>query len=184
MNSEKSAERFVVFLRGINVGGHHKVSMAELRKTLESMKCNNIETLLNSGNIILETITDDVASLEDRIAEKLEKTFGFPIPTIIRKSERITQLYNDAPFKHITLTRDIRLYVSFLKRKSSTTLELPWFSPDNSFKILVKTDNTILSVLNLAISRTPTAMKALEEYYGLELTTRNWNTIERIAKKL
>ncbi len=184
MNVKKAPERHVVFLRGINVGGHHKVPMEELRKVLEGMKFENVTTLLNSGNIILDTIADGLADLEDKIAEKLENTFGFQIPIIIRKSEVIEQLINKAPFKDITLTKDIRLYVSFLKKNASTVLELPWISPDNSFRIIEKTDNTVLSVLDLAVSKTPKAMKALEDYYGSELTTRNWNTIERISKKL
>lgn len=184
MIAKKSPERYVVFLRGINVGGHHKVPMAELKKVFEGMKCENVITLLNSGNIILDSFEDDMASLEDRIAEKLEKTFGFLIPTIIRKSETITQLYNDAPFKDIPLTKDIRLYVSFLKKNTPNDLILPWASPDNSFRIIKKTDNTLLSVLDLGISKTPKAMKALEGSYGSDITTRNWNTIERIAMKL
>ncbi len=184
MNVKKATGRYVVFLRGINVGGHHKVPMAELRKVLEGLQCENIDTLLNSGNIILNSTEVDLESLEVKIAEKLEKTFGFSIPTIIRKSETITQLISDAPFKDITLTKDIRLYVSFLKKNTATNLDLPWISQDDSFRIIDKTDNTVISVLDLAISKTPKAMKALEDFFGSEITTRNWNTIARIAKKL
>lgn len=177
-------EQYVVFLRGINVGGYNKVPMAELRNVLEGMNFKNVTTLLNSGNIILGTSEDSVTNLEKRIEEKLEQTFGFSIPTIIRNSELIAQLYNEAPFKDIPLTKDTRFYVSFLKNDISTDIELPIKSPDKSFKIIKNTDNIILSVLDLSFSKTPTAMKELENLFGSELTTRNWNTIERIAKKL
>jgi len=54
----KRKEKYVAFLRGINVGGHHKVPMADLRKELEKLGFENVMTLLNSGNIIFEVISD------------------------------------------------------------------------------------------------------------------------------
>ena len=48
----------------------------------------------------------------------------------------------------------------------------------------LKKGNTVFSVLDLSISKTPEAVKALEKYYGKEITTRNWNTISQIGKKI
>lgn len=184
MHSKTEKEKYVAFLRGINVGGHHKLPMADLRKKLEALGFENVITLLNSGNIIFETKNGNAKKIENIISINLEKTFGFPVPTIIRKSKTIISLYNDAPFKNIKLTKDIRLYVSLLKNKMPPELKLPRTNIDNSFQIVEIRDNIILCVLNLAIAKTPIAMKALEQYFGKDITTRNWNTIERIAKKL
>ncbi len=184
MTSKKVKEKYVAFLRGINVGGHHKVPMAELRKEMEKLNFEKVVTLLNSGNIIFDAIADDLEHLEKTISEHLEKAFGFPIPTILRKSEMIYALLNKNPFKNVILTKDIRLYVSFLQKDIKTDLQLPWTSDDNSFIIMDKSDKTILSVLDLSVSKTPKAMEAFERYFGKDLTTRNWNTIKRIEKKL
>ncbi len=184
MNSKKVTERYIAFLRGINVGGHHKVPMADLRKALEKIDCKNVITLLNSGNVIFETVTDDIENLEKKISEKLEKIFRFQIPTIIRKSETINELFKEAPFKDVKITKDIRLYVSFLKENKQIDMELPWISSDNSYKIIKSRNEIILSVLDLSISKTPKAMIALEKSFGKDITTRNWKTIERIVKKL
>ena len=85
MKSKKVNEIYVAFLRGINVGGHHKVPMADLRKELEKLDFENVETLLNSGNIIFEAIDDNEENLEKKISLHLEKSFGFPVPSIVRK---------------------------------------------------------------------------------------------------
>ncbi|MGY8913954.1 MAG: DUF1697 domain-containing protein, partial [Flavobacteriales bacterium] len=45
---------YIAFLRGINVGGHHKVPMAVLKTEFEKLGFKNIVTLLNSGNILFE----------------------------------------------------------------------------------------------------------------------------------
>jgi uncharacterized protein (DUF1697 family) len=177
-------EKYVAFLRGINVGGHHKVPMADLRKELEELGFENVTTLLNSGNIILEAISGNEENLEKKISAHLEKSFGFPIPTIVRKSEMIYELLNNDPFKDIQLTKDIRLYISFLQENVQTKLKLPWTSPDNSYKIIGKTGKNILSVLDISISKTPKAMEDLERYFGKNITTRNWNTIKRMEKSI
>jgi uncharacterized protein (DUF1697 family) len=184
MNSKKTTERYVAFLRGINVGGHHKVPMADLRNELEELGFGNVVTLLNSGNVLFDTISENPENFEERILENLQKRFGFAVPTIIRKSKTIQQLFDTAPFKDVTVTKDIRLYISFLKHNTPPDLQLPWTSPDNSFKIIGIMDKAILSILDLSISKTPEAMNVLEKFYGKDITTRNWKTIERIVKKL
>ena len=184
MSSKKVTERYVAFLRGINVGGHHKVPMADLRKELEELNFENVVTLLNSGNIIFDAASGDLESLEKKISEHFEKTFGFSVPTIIRRSKTIYQLINDAPFQDVKVTKDIRLYVSFLKKNTQSDLALPWTSSDNSYVIIEKSDKTILSIFDLSVSNTPQAMAALEKFFGTDITTRNWKTIERIVTKL
>lgn len=184
MNSQNVNKRYVAFLRGINVGGHHKVPMADLVKEFEKLKFQNMETVLNSGNILFDAASGNLADVEITISAHIENIFGFPVPVIIRKSEAINSLWQRIPFKDIILTKDIRLYVSLLRNDTDAGLQLPWISDDKSFKIIEKNDKTILTVLNLAVSKSPKAMAILERKYGSDITTRNWNTIERIANKI
>jgi uncharacterized protein (DUF1697 family) len=176
--------KYVAFLRGINVGGHHKVPMAELRSAMEQLNCKKIGTILNSGNVLFESEIAEIGPLEQRIAVHLEKTFGFSIPILLRKTAVINQLLEKDPFKAVPLTKEIRLYVSFLSEAPAVDLSLPWVSTDHSFKIINQIDETVCSVLDLSVKNTPKAMEALEKHYGKAITTRNWNTIKRIEKKL
>ena len=184
MRTKKLKQTYVAFLRGINVGGHHKVPMGTLREEMVKLDFDKVVTLLNSGNILFDSIPHDTENLEHRISEHLEQVFGFPVPTIVRKSETIHELLDINPFKDITLTKDIRLYVSFLKGKSKMDLKLPWTNEDGSYKIIAKSEDTILSVLDLSVSKTPKAMDILSRHYGPDITTRNCNTIKRLEKKL
>ena len=175
---------YIAFLRGINVGGHHKVPMAELRAALETLKCENIVTLLNSGNVIFDAAITDIRQLETTISNHLERAFGFPIPTILRNSKTIVELIQNDPFKDIELTKDRRFYISLVKNDPQHRLKLPWKSEDGSFKIIEIRDFAILSLLDLSIGKTPIVMVALERNFGKNITTRNWNTIKRIQIKL
>ena len=184
MTSKLPLTKYIAFLRGINVGGHHKVPMAELRKVLETMSFHNVTTLLNSGNVIFETQSSEPAELSERVAEQLEKVFNFPVPTIVIPADSLIKLLYEDPFKDEILTKESRGYVSFLQHKPKLSIQLPWVSEDRSFKILKVDDNLICSFLDLSRAKTPEAMKVLEKFYGKQMTTRNWNTIQRIGAKV
>jgi uncharacterized protein (DUF1697 family) len=176
-------KKFVVFLRGINVGGHHKVPMKELKKELESLGFRNVITLLNSGNIILEAENYTTKKLEVELTQKLENIFGFSIPVIVCVAEDIIHIWNQKPFKDIEVTKDIRLYVSFLKQKTNIELNLPWAIEDKSYQILEVYKKIVFSVLDISVTKTPKGMEILEKKFGKDITTRNWNTIEKIINK-
>ncbi len=176
--------RYIALLRGINVGGHHKVPMAELVKELTKLGFKNVITLLNSGNIIFDASLNQAEELEEVMANHFKQIFGFPIPVLIIKPEVILDLIKNNPFKQIKVTKDIRLYISFLQDKPEINLKLPWSSEDGSFQILEIREKAICSVLDLAVTQTPKGMDALESIFGKNITTRNWNTVNRIADKL
>lgn len=178
-------EKHIAFLRGINVGGHHKVPMGELRAAMEKLGFEEVTTILNTGNILFDAIARDLEQLEETISAHLEKVFGFPIPTMLRKWEMIDGLLKRDPFKAETMTKDSRLYVSFLKEDAEIAIELPWISEDKAYKIIEKREKAVLSVLDVTALKTTKAMGILEKQFGKQnITTRNWNTIKRIEKKL
>ncbi|MEO6394943.1 MAG: DUF1697 domain-containing protein [Devosia sp.] len=66
--------RYVVLLRGINVGGKNKVSMAALKQCVEGLGCSRVSTLLASGNIVLDS-TKNAAALQGQIEKALPQSF-------------------------------------------------------------------------------------------------------------
>lgn len=172
--------KYTLFLRGINVGGHHKVPMADLRAKLESLGFERVITLLNSGNVLFEAAA---RPSEEALEAELEKAFGFPIPCLVRSFDSLRSIYESDPFKGINVTKDTRLYLSFLKSEVKGSLDLPWSNPSGSFKILGKTDQTVFSVLDVSESKTVKAMEIIEKSYPTAITTRNWNTLVRLIKK-
>jgi len=173
--------KLVGFLRGINVGGHHKVPMAELKSILSNLGCENVKTILNSGNIVFETKKKNIAGLERMIESALNEHFGFPVPTILIPHKQVNELVYEDPFATVEMHQNIRLYISFLKEPSITQLKLPYLSKDKSFKIIDSKNKMIISVLDITTSNTPKGMEDLEKLFGKNITTRNWNTIQKLA---
>lgn len=181
-NSKKQS--YIALLRGINVGGHKKVPMAELSQLMGNAGFENVETLLNSGNVIFKYLPESNANIESKLSELLQNHFGFSIPVLIRKAEELESIIKSTPFESIELNKDIRLYVTFLKEKTDNNLIIPWVSEDQSFRIIKDFDKAICSVLDLSKSKTVKAMGMLEKNFGKDITTRNWNTLLKIKSKI
>lgn len=173
--------RLIALLRGINVGGHHKVPMAALAKAMEQLGCSGISTLLNTGNVLFNAPGETLS--ETAIEIHLQNVFGFPIPVILRTFDELSELVQTDPFKDVTVTKDTRLYVTFLKNKPTTALQLPYFSADRSFQIISVSSTAVLSILDLSIGKTVKGMDDLEKLFGKEVTTRNWNTVVKLTNK-
>lgn len=157
--------------------------MAELKEMLEKMGFADVKTLLASGNVMLSSKKENIAALTKRIADAIEKEFGFPVPVLIREMTRLEEMAKTDPFKGITVTKEIRQYVTFLSEAPKTKFKIPYTSEDKSFRIFRVEDDVIYSVLDLSKgSGTVDAMAIVEKEFGKLVTTRNWNTIEKMLK--
>ena len=85
--------KYVLLLRGINVGGRNKVSMADLKDAITGLGYENIITYINSGNIIFDT-TDNIDIVNEKISQILN-SYPFKInKVILTKQEYIEELKN------------------------------------------------------------------------------------------
>lgn len=178
-NPGKTSATFVAFLRGINVGGNHKVPMAELKTCFVNLGFTDIFTLLNSGNIVFKARPKAVEFLEEQLESFLSNHYNFQIPVLIRTEEQMIKMLDAKPFEAITSSKDIQQYVTFTK-EITNKIELPHISEDQSFQILYIEDNAIFSTVDSSITQSKVAMLFLEKNFGKTCTTRNWNTLIKV----
>lgn len=174
--------KYVALLRGINVGGNKKIPMADLKKLMEKSGYKNVKTLLASGNVIFDASEKDIVKLRGTIEKFLEKHFGFAIPTLLRTHEDVVALVQSAPFKSVAVTDNTRLYATFLSEKSKRTLKLPYKPSKEKFTVLSSTGHEVFSIFEFVPGvDTPKVMEFLEKEYGKNVTTRNWNTVQKLV---
>ncbi len=173
---------YIALLRGINVGGNTKVPMEDLRKMFMELGFTNVKTLLNSGNVFFSSNEINLSDATRNISKRLKKKFGKEIGVIIRPQIEIKQLVEGNPFKNITLTPQIRLYVTFLSQVSKSSLKIPYESEEKDFHILRVSNQEICSVLMLSLKRgTVDVVSFIEKEFGKNVTTRSWNTVKKLA---
>lgn len=171
--------KFIAFLRGINVGGGNKVPMKELKTCFEGMGFTNVNTLLNTGNVVFDGNKKDLSKIPD----KLEKEFGFTIETLIYSFSDIEKIVQSNPFEGIERLKDFKLYVSFYIEIKKSSIIIPFTDEEKGIKILKIIDIAIISMVDIKKSGTIELMKLLEREFGKKLTTRNFNTVQKLIAK-
>src|SRR6185369_10538516 len=89
------------------------VKMAELKRLFEKLGHGQVQTYIQSGNVLF-TAEEAESSLRQRLEHEIEATFGFPVTVILRTSAELQQLIAGCPFASDTLQEGESLYVSLL----------------------------------------------------------------------
>ena len=159
----------VALLRGINVGGHKMVSMAELREKLEDAGFRDVKTLLQSGNVVFTS--------KKKVSEAaLEKICGTDV--VVRDASQWNAVIDANPFPAEAKSDPGHLLVMFLKDTARVKLE--WPGPE---RIHANGRELYLYYPNGAGTSKLTGAW-IEKRLGTRGTARNWNTVGKIAALL
>lgn len=172
--------RYVALLRGINVGGNRKVKMEDLAKICTTLGLSEVKTYIASGNIAFDTSCNDECELTRNMENALKKKYGFDIDVIVRSKKYIQDLIAENPFRKVTVTADTRLFVTFLKENTANKSNE---SPGSDFYTIKISRGELFNVVIVNGKKGATDfMKILEKTYGKKITTRNWNTVRKLAE--
>jgi len=105
--------RYFAFLRAINVGGH-VVKMDRLRQVFESLGFSSVETFIASGNVIFESTSKNVRTLEKKVENGLRDALGYEVVTFIRTEAELVEIADYQPFSQSALAAAVSLNIVFL----------------------------------------------------------------------
>lgn len=89
--------RFVVLLRGVNVGKGNRVPMAEFKQLLEQLGYTDVKTLLNSGNAVFTSAGRSGGKHATAIAAEVERAFGVTTPVIVKSAAEVAAIIEGNP---------------------------------------------------------------------------------------
>ncbi len=90
-------KKYIVFLRGINVGGKNKISMSELKELFEQNGFQNVVTYINSGNIIFFSNIIDENKLKQDCEVLILNNFQLNISIFVISYNDFLSAFNNAP---------------------------------------------------------------------------------------
>ena len=179
------SQQYVAFFRGINVGGHHPITMNDLKSAFVTHGFQKVQTVLTSGNVIFASEQKDISQITRTIADLFQSTFSQQGPVIVRTIDDLHQMYVSDPFKGIAKNPDFRFYVTFLKEPvNPVSGEQSSVSFPKGILDIRLSEREVFSIIDLNQGKgTSGLMVQLEKMFGSDITTRNWNTIEKILSK-
>ena len=172
----------IALLRGINLAGHHKIKMDALRALCESLGLRDVQTHLQSGNVVFKTTARDAAALRKRFEAAIEREFGFHSDVILRTPEELQSAAERNPFVNRPDMNPSRLVVHFLCADPAAECCAA------VRKIRAEPEELHLDGRELYIyfpngmARPNLSMPLLEKTLKTSGTSRNWNTVCKLLE--
>ena len=171
---------YVAMLRGINVSGHKMIKMEALRASFGALKLSNVQTYVQSGNVIFECADGSVAALSEKIERRILRDFGFSVPVFVRTAKEMAQIIKDNPFLKETAIDHSKLHVTFLSdaapKMALETLQ-PLAAQSEQFHVIGR---EIYLYCPNGYGRTKLSNTAIEKKLSVGATTRNWKTVNTL----
>ena len=174
--------KYAAFLRGINVGGRNIIRMEELNNIFVSARFTGVKTLIQSGNVVFCSEIADTASVRDKVETALMTSLGYTVETFILPFDDLSSIVNLNPFKGIQKSAKVKFYISLLGGKPASGIKLPAFSPKKDLELFCIKGNNAFILSHEINGSFGFPNNFVEEITGLKATTRNWNTMEKLAR--
>jgi uncharacterized protein (DUF1697 family) len=168
----------VVFLRGVNVGGHRKFRPTKLAEQLKHLGTVNIGA---AGTFVIrQRVT------QAQVRAEVGRRLPFDTEIVVCQGREIAKLVSKNRFAEQPMRPDVVRFVSLLCRAPRLAPPMPMRFPSSGqwlLKIIARRNRFVLGMYRRHM-KVIGYLGALDRLYGVPVTTRNWNTIAAIARAL
>ena len=175
--------RYALLLRGVNVGGHRKLAMPDVRTALESLGHTDVATYLQSGNAVLSATGTSAARLAAQAEEAFASSCGVSTRVLVRTHAQLAALEAANPFP-AAADEPAKLHVAFLSvapdARAAAALDPEALAPD---EFALGTQSVYLRYA-VSSGRSKLAERVLKAVVpkGTVVTARNWNTVLALVR--
>lgn len=172
---------FIALLRGINVSGRNKVPMAELRSLCGDLGWENVQTYIQSGNLVFQAKSTP-AKLEIQLERAIERKFSLTISIIVRAAAAWPGYVRDNPYPDASQSEPNRVMLALAKSapKADAAEKLQERAMNGERIVQVGDALWLHFVGGIADSKLSPAL--LDRLVGSPVTTRNWNTVLKLQE--
>jgi uncharacterized protein (DUF1697 family) len=167
---------YAALLRGVSPVN---LKMPELTHALNAMGFKGVKTVLASGNVVFSGPRASETTVARKVEAAIEKHMAKKFPTIVRTIEDLEKLLEQDPFSKYRVSPKAKRVVTFLRSKPETNLALP-IERDGA-RILALHGLELLSAYEQS-PKGPVFMTLIERAYGKDVTTRTWETVQKIVR--
>jgi uncharacterized protein (DUF1697 family) len=172
---------YICFLRGVNVGGNKLLKMAELKVLFDTLKLHDAKTYLQSGNVVFRSDETDRAILTRRIEDGIRKKSGMQVKIILRTTHELRKVIAANPLPPEDRNPS-GLLVAFLGGTIADTARALLTSLKIASEELHFGKQELYIYFAEGMARSKIANALTEKKLGVNVTARNWNTVNALLK--
>lgn len=173
--------QYIILLRGVNVGGR-TIKMAELKSCFEKNGYENVQTVLQTGNVIMDTSAKSSTKLQQQIETELTAAFNYSAKVLVITPTQLQETLEAFPYKNPG--SDFHRYIVFTENGFEKELVTGCGNLDKDVEVVKAGKNVVYwrvlkgNTLDSAFGKYMN--KAAAKYF---ITNRNMNTLEKILAK-
>ncbi len=175
---------YALFLRGVNVGGHNKVPMTELRSLIGSLGFTGARTIVQSGNAVFRGAVTPVPALEKRFETAIAESLGVTCECVVRTDKDWPLLMKANPFMRQAKADPARMVVVLLKDAPASRAINDVRAAIKGREIAELKGHHLYVVYPDGQGTSKFTLPVIERALGTVGTARNWNTIVKVAELL
>jgi uncharacterized protein (DUF1697 family) len=175
--------RYVVLLRGINVGKAKRLAMADLRALLGDLGYTDVRTVLNSGNAVLTGEDAPPAEHAARIQAAIADRLGMPVHTVVLTGDELRTIVDGHPFADVADNGSRMMAYVYLSPVDPALVEGREVIPQDPDHARLGT-RAAYQWCPDGLMAAPDVGSYLTQQLGIDVTARNWNTITKLADLL
>jgi uncharacterized protein (DUF1697 family) len=179
-HSEITPRTFISLLRGINVSGQNRIQMPELKRLYESLQLTNVETSIQSGNVIFDCDAHDPVPLAEIIEAEITQSFGISVRVLLRDKEQFQQIMDANPLINQKNEDPAKLYVTFLSGPPSEIASRNLPTPTDTGDEFILSGDAVYLFCPDGYGRTRFSNSYFERKLNVSATTRNWKTVKAL----
>jgi uncharacterized protein (DUF1697 family) len=172
--------RHIVLLRGINLGSRNRIAMPALREALTDAGFEDVETYLQSGNVVLSSDAS-----QEQVARKCERQiaerFGLDIPVVVRTRDELAKVVKRNPLGKVA-TNPKRYQVSFLAGKLEPEVVRKLAAVAAPSERFVVDGREIYAWHPEGVARSKLWAALAGKGLGVTATARNWTTVTKLLE--
>lgn len=175
--------RYVALVRGINVGGHRRVSMGDLRGLTEALGHEDVRTYVQSGNVLFTSSARSERKLEEGFEKAIAKELGHEVRVMVRSASHLERIITENPYGD-RKPEPKQLHVVFLADKPKAadvrSFDTTAYEPDE----VTAMERDLYVYLPNGAGQAKLTNAILEKRLGVPGTMRNWRTVTTLADML
>lgn len=172
----------IAMLRGVNVGGHNKIKMEDLRGLCQSLQLRDACTYVQSGNLIFTTGERDLALLVKRLQRAIERKFGFRPDIVLRTATEMREVVARNPFAKRRGVEPNRLLVTFLTGEPAAEAREKAARLETAPEELHMDRREVYIYYPNGMARPKVSWATIERILKTSGTGRNWNSVTKMLE--
>lgn len=169
--------RYVALLRGVSP---MNAKMPELKRAFELAGFTEVRTVLSSGNVVFSVSGEpNEAAIARKAETAMTKHLGSAFSTIVRSVDDLERVLGSKPYGRTKLAPGAKRVVTFLRDEPPPGVKLPM---EQDGCVIIKRVGREVFTAYVPGPKGPVFMRLIEKTFGKDVTTRTWETVEKLVR--